>query len=98
MGSPAVAEIVLLALGVYKVNQEYPIKYRLEDSAGVDYPIPVVKRDRVKIDHARATMTVPFVPRAAGNKRIVGELAFSVCTDEKCVMEKRLLGVTVSVD
>jgi hypothetical protein len=97
-GSSAEAEIVLLALGAYKVNQEYPIKYRLEDNAGMDYPIPVVKRDRVKFEHARATMTVPFVPRAAGMQRVVGELAFSVCTDQKCVMEKRTLGTAVRVD
>ncbi|MBN1608568.1 MAG: hypothetical protein JW940_18205 [Polyangiaceae bacterium] len=97
-GARAEAEIVLLALGSYKVNQEYPIKYKLEDNAGMDYPIPVVKRDRAKLGHARATMNVPFVPRQAGDQRVVGELAFSVCTDQKCVMEKRTLGVKVCVD
>ena len=97
-GSPAEASVVLLALGAYKVNPEYPIKYKLEDNGDIDYPAPVVKRDRVKLEHARATMSVPFVPRAAGNHRIAGELAFSVCTDQKCVVEKRTLGVTVRVD
>ena len=97
-GSSAEAEVVLLARGAYKVNKEYPMKYRLDHSAGIDYPTPVVKRDRVKLEHARATMTVPFVPRAVGNQRIAGELAFSVCTDQKCIVERRALGVTVRVD
>jgi hypothetical protein len=98
LGAPGEAEIVLVALGTYKVNQEYPIKYTLENSVGVDYPVSVVKRDRAKVEHARATMTVPFVPRAAGDQRIVGEFAFSVCTDQKCVLEKQALGVTVRVE
>jgi hypothetical protein len=97
-GAPAQAQIVLVALGAYKVNQEYPLKFRLEDSSAMNYPTPVVKRDHARLEHKRATMTVPFVPRASGEKRIVGELAFSVCTEQKCVMERRSLGVTVRVD
>lgn len=98
IGVLAEAEIVLLALGAYKVNQEYPIKFKLADNAGMDHPAPVVKRDRVKLESKRAIMTVPFVPRVSGNQSVAGALAFSVCTEQKCVMEKRSLGVPVRVE
>jgi hypothetical protein len=84
-------EIVLDALGGYKVNQEYPYKFKLQPTAGVTFPIQVVKKDRVKLDKRRATMTVPFTPTSEGAKRVAGQFAFSVCTDEKCLIEKREL-------
>ena len=91
VGTTESLDIVLEALGGYKVNQEYPYKFKLRPAAGVTFPMPIVKKDRVKLDKRRATMTVPFTPTATGARRIGGEFAFSVCTDEKCLIEKREL-------
>jgi hypothetical protein len=41
------------------------------------------------------TMNVGFTPEAAGKHTISGVLQFSVCTDDKCLIEKRDLALEV---
>ena len=89
--------IVLTAHDGYKVNEEYPFKFRLGRSEGLTFPEPVVKRDRVKLGKQQATMTVPVVPKSPGEQTVAGEFAFSVCTEQKCLIEKRALALTVRV-
>ena len=91
VGAAEAVKIVLEAAGGYKVNQEYPYKFQLRPSPGVSYPAAIVKRDRVKLEKHRATMTVPFTPTSEGSTTVMGQFSFSVCTDEKCLIEKREL-------
>jgi hypothetical protein len=42
-------------------------------------------------------MRVPFTPDGAGQRTVSGQFAFSVCTDETCLMEKRDLSLVVDV-
>ena len=37
----------------------------------------------------KAVMPVSFTLDAAGKHTVAGQLAFSVCTEDKCLMEKR---------
>lgn len=89
-GEKGEAEIVLEAKAPFHVNDKYPYKFKLADGS-------VVSKDNVKLEHMKATMTVPFTPDGAGKKKISGVFHFSVCTEDKCMIEKRDLALDVDV-
>ena len=97
MGQPGEVQLVLEAKGAYKVNQEYPYKFKLQPTAGLKYPQPVVGKDAVALTKQRATMTIKFVPAAGGVQTVSGRFFFSVCTDEKCLIERRELALPIQV-
>jgi hypothetical protein len=97
-GQSGVLEVVLDAKGPYKVNDKYPFKLKLEDTDGVQYPDKVVKKEAVKLEPKRAVMTVKFTPATKGKKRVAGQFAFSICTDERCLIERRDLALDVQVN
>lgn len=87
---------VLVAKPPYKCNDKYPYKFNLDaPGAGVTYPESTVRG--MQVTPKRSTMTIPFVPSQAGKATISGTLSFSICTEERCVIEKRPLSVTVDV-
>ncbi len=94
---PCVASVHLVAKGAHHVNQEYPHKLKLRSVEGVTYPQPVMGRESMKIEAARIDFTVPFTPNRAGKLTIGGEFAFSLCTADRCLIEKRLLALDVQV-
>jgi hypothetical protein len=97
-GTAASVEIVLDAKKPFHVNDKYPYKFKLAKSEGVKFSAEVVKKDAVKLETQRAVMTVGFTPESAGKKKIAGQFSFSVCTDDKCLIEKRDLALDVSVE
>lgn len=96
-GQAGVVEIVLAAKAPFHVNDKYPIKLKLKETPGVKYDNLVIGRDAVKLEAMKAVMPVSFTADAAGKRTVAGQFAFSVCTEDKCLMEKRdlLLDVTV---
>jgi len=96
-GQRAELALVLEAKADYKVNDKYPFKFKLKPSEGVTYPSDVVKQDAMKVEPKRGVMTVSFTPQSAGDKRIAGQFSFSVCTEERCLIEKRDLDLTIQV-
>lgn len=96
VGKPAEATVVLQAKKPYKVNDEYPIKLTVKDSPGLGLT-GTIGKDRVTLEAQRAVMKVSFTPQTAGEHSLGGRFAFSVCTDERCLIEKRDLGVRVVV-
>lgn len=97
VGKPGFVTIQLVAKGPHHVNQEYPHKLRLRSTDGVTYPQSVVSRDSMKVTPMRADVSVPFTPTRAGKLMIGGEFAFSLCTADRCLIEKRSLAVDVQV-
>jgi len=97
VGQKGSVKIVLVAKGGYKVNEEYPYKFKLEPNAGLEYAQDIVKKDFVELERKRATMTVPLMPKAAGKQRVAGKFYFSICTDEKCLIERRDLALDIEV-
>ncbi len=93
----AKVEVVLEAKAPYKVNEKYPIKLKLEPTEGVKFDSDVVGKDHVAMQAKTAVMTVGFTPQASGVKRIAGKLKFSVCSEERCLMETRELALDVDV-
>jgi hypothetical protein len=96
-GQPGQAEVVLIAKEPFHVNEKYPYKFKLESAAGLKFPNMIVKDDAVKLEKQRAVVSVPFTPEAAGAKKLAGQLSFSVCTDERCLIEKRDLALAIDV-
>ncbi|MGC4089564.1 MAG: hypothetical protein QM756_17080 [Polyangiaceae bacterium] len=94
-GKPGQAQIVLDAKAPFHVNDKYPYKFKPKDDAGLTFPAPVVGKDNVKLETARATMTVPFSVQSAGKHTLAGQFSFSVCTDDKCLIEKRDLSLVL---
>ncbi|MEO8902419.1 MAG: hypothetical protein ABI488_10565 [Polyangiaceae bacterium] len=93
-GKAGEVDIVLNAKAPFHVNQQYPYKFKLKQSPGVTYPNRVVGKDAVKLEPARATVPVAFTAEA-GKHTVQGQLSFSVCTDDKCVIEKRDLALDI---
>jgi hypothetical protein len=96
-GKEGAFEIVLDAKKPFHVNQQYPYKFKTKEGPGVKYAQPVVGKDQAKLEAQRVTMRVAFTPDGAGQRTLSGQFAFSVCTDETCLMEKRDLTLVVDV-
>lgn len=97
-GEAASVEVVLDAKAPFHCNDKYPYKLKLDATDGVKYPDTVVKKDAVKLEHMKATMTVPFTPESKGKKTIAGQFHFSLCSADKCLIEKRKLALDIQVD
>jgi hypothetical protein len=95
-GKPADATITLDAKAPFHVNDKYPYKFKLKEAAGLKFPSPVVGKDAAKLEKSRVTMNVGFVPETPGKHTIAGVLSFSICTDDKCLIEKRDLSLDVT--
>ena len=96
-GQEGAVEIVLNAKPPFHANQQYPYKFKAKEGGGVKFAQAVLGKDAAKLETQKVTMRVPFTADGAGKRTVVGQFAFSVCTDETCLMEKRDLSVVVDV-
>jgi hypothetical protein len=96
-GQPGLVEVVLIAKDPYHVNPEFPLVLKLRESAGIKYVRTVVSKDRAKLEFKRATVPIEFTPEGSGNRVLAGTLRFSVCNDQRCLVEKRDLELGVEV-
>jgi len=93
-GKAGEAEVVLSAKPPYHVNDKYPYKFKLKEAPGLSFASMIVTKDAVKFEPARATVPVIFTP-SAGKHTLSGQLSFSVCTADKCMIEKRDLALEI---
>jgi hypothetical protein len=96
-GKEGVVNVVLVATPPFHTNQEYPYKFKAKEGDGVKFPKPVIGKDAAKLETQRLTMPVTFSADKAGKAIVAGQFAFSVCTDETCLIEKRDLSLAVDV-
>lgn len=101
-GQRSLGLVRILARGGMHVNEEYPTAFKPGAGATAD-----LGGDRVALrepsgrtpcpDEPKSAcelrFPLPFTPRGAGEVRIDGTLAFSVCNAEKCLIEKAPLSV-----
>jgi hypothetical protein len=95
VGEAFAVHLKLSALSGYKVNQDYPIKLVLEGE-NLTFDPPVLRKEQLKLETKSAELTGKVTPKSAGSLAIVGKLSFSVCTEERCLIEKRDVMVKVS--
>lgn len=95
-GGPITVEAVLTAKPPYHCNPEYPHKFKLNAApAGLSYPEETVRG--MKVTPERSVLAIPVKAEAAGKPTISGTLSFSVCTAERCMVEKRDLTLALDV-
>jgi hypothetical protein len=97
-GQAGSVEIVLTAKAPFHVNDKYPIKLKLKETAGVKYENLTIGKDAAKVEAMKAVLPVSFTPDGAGKRTVAGVFSFSVCTEDKCLMEKRDLLLDVNVE
>jgi hypothetical protein len=89
-------EAVLVANPPYHCNAEYPHKFKLNAAPpGLTYPEEVVRG--MQVSAARGVLRIPVQAKAAGAAAVSGTLSFSVCTEERCMVEKRDLTLNLDV-
>jgi hypothetical protein len=96
-GKPASVAVRLTAKGPHHINQEYPHKMKLKASDGVAFPQPVIGRDAMKISNTQAEFSVVLTPNRSGKATVGGDFAFSLCTADRCLIEKRALALDIQV-
>ncbi len=95
-GSKSHVEAVLVAKAPYHCNAEYPHKFKLNAApAGLSYPEDVVRG--MQITPERGVLRIPVQAQHAGPVTVSGTLSFSVCTEERCLVEKRDLALNLEV-
>ena len=97
-GQSSAVEIQVDAKDGYHVNDKYPYKFKPAVSPGVTYASPTFSADSAKLEEKRATMTVRFTPEGKGDKAIAGLFAFSLCSADQCLIEKRDVLLHVTAD
>jgi hypothetical protein len=97
-GQAGLVEVVLVAKAPFHVNDKYPIKLKLKETPGIKYDNLIIGKDAAKVEQMKAVVPVSFTPDAAGKRSVAGQLSFSVCTEDKCLMEKRDLALDVAVE
>jgi hypothetical protein len=105
-GARSAFAVTVAARGTFHVNHEYPTSFRVDPPpAGVRFPREKIDRQTGVVlepcgagqDACSARMLVPFVAGAAGEARLGGTLAFSVCDDERCLIEKVAVSLPVAI-
>lgn len=96
-GKKGTVEVVLEPKGAYKINDKYPTKLSLKETAGLTFEKIVLRREDGEFTDKKGTFRVSFTPAAAGKAKIAGKLSMSVCSDANCIMEKVDLALEVDV-
>ena len=98
-GAPAVAQVLVTARAGHHVNLEYPFSFKPSGSVAATFS---GERVALKAGEQRAcpgrpaepcevVLPLPFTP-GSGNPRVAGTVAFSVCTADRCLIERVVLG------
>lgn len=93
-GTVCEAKLVLVALGDFKVNAEYPFKFVGDVTPGLAFE---GSGTFAHADAKTGTLTIRFRPAAAGTAKIAGAFKLSVCTAEVCEIEAAKVAFDVAV-
>jgi hypothetical protein len=103
-GSACRAALKLVATGDFHVNDEYPYRFRAEDTPGITFVgtdglgknvFSKAAGDWTKGDAKSGSMALTFLPLEKGSKTISGTFKVSVCSAENCLLEQRQVKATV---
>ena len=100
------ATITVTAISGFHVNPEYPVSFRPEGSEAVKFsgervaltaatktPCAAKAEDSCKVE-----FPLPLTPEKAGAGKVAGIVAFSVCSEDKCLIEKVPLSLALKVE
>jgi hypothetical protein len=103
-GKPSTVSVQVNSRGGYHVNLDYPMAFRPSADSTVSFagahialhPTSTLPCEGRPKESCSVTLDLPFVAPAAGEARLGGTLAFSVCSAERCLIEKVALGTRVT--
>jgi hypothetical protein len=91
-----VVAVAPLQKGIH-VNREFPLKYKVETSAGLKVEKLEWKRsDAVDPDAENPRFEIPVWGGARGAQQVAVQMRFAICSDAWCVPQTRT--VTVAID
>jgi hypothetical protein len=80
------------------VNREFPLKYKVEASAGLRVDKLEWKRaDAVDPNADNPRFEIPFTAAARGAQQVAVQMRFAICSDAWCVPQTRTVTVPVEV-
>lgn len=97
IGESTPFNVTLRAGKGFKVNQEYPHKFKSKATSGLVFAQTVVDKTAARLTKSEAVFPIVVTGGVAGKRTVAGQLAFSVCTDEKCLIERSELALEVNV-
>ncbi|HSC89292.1 MAG TPA: hypothetical protein VLC09_18545 [Polyangiaceae bacterium] len=95
-GEPVEVTVVLKAKDGFKVNPEYPIKFRFGASEAVEPELPVLKQEQAKIETYSAELRGKVKLTQPGARAVRGKLSFGVCRKDVCIPDSRELVWTIT--
>ncbi len=95
-GVSSYVDIVLVPLGEYHCNEQYPHKFTAAAASGVTFPQATVTA--FTFATKRSVMRVPFVAASPGNVTIAGKFSFAVCTGDTCEPRSASLALSIKVE
>ncbi len=90
-GNTGYLRLELKAKAPHHVNQEYPHKLKLKPVEGVEFESLTFARDSMSVEPMSVVLKVPLKPTRAGQYKVQADFAFSLCTADRCLIEKRTL-------
>lgn len=108
-GKEGTFQIIVKTKGEYHVNDEFPSKFKVLESANVTYAqakiekmkdasaFALTKCNKDSKDSCTMVLTVKFTP-AKGATKVGGELSFGVCNKDSCLIEKKSLDSDIKVN
>jgi hypothetical protein len=94
---PATIEVAVAARGGFHVNAEYPTSFTVAPAApGVRYPrarldgssVDRLACEKVPAETCGLKLVVPYFVEKPGAYNVGGTVRFSVCDEERCLIEK----------
>jgi hypothetical protein len=74
---------------------EYPYKLKLEPNPVLSLSGDPLTKDAFQISADCTKLQIPFTATKAGTHVVTGQLSFSVCKDDQCLVERQALSVAV---
>jgi len=93
VGQQGTISVVVTALGVYKPNEKYPHKVKKLAGDGVSFGAKSVGGS---VSGSSISYQIPVTPDSAGQHAVTGQIRFSVCNAEQCLIKKLPLTATVT--
>lgn len=95
VGHEAMLTVHLEPQSPFKSNDKYPYRFAVSGSEGVNAPsVPVTT---ASVTPTRTTLHFPVTATRAGHGTVSGTFSFSVCTPEKCLVERAPLVLSFEV-
>jgi hypothetical protein len=94
-GEMASLVAIVAAKGDYKCNDKYPTRFTVSAASGLTATEPVVTGS---LAGKTGSIAIPVRITSRGSASLAGELRFSVCSAERCLLEKQDLRLDFEVD